>query len=283
MTEYQAIINKINEVKRGKQQFNISDLSRLFDITSETLRKYEKKHIIKPLRQDNGYRSYSSWDITKIIRARQLKYECGSLVEVDEHLIEMDSTENIRNIEIRQKELLKEIEEKQRLLAWLSDRKKLIQNYNNNKGTIKIEKGEKIYCNIYMVGNTITDKSGDDLIRLQEWMKALPYTSVYYIGISESQTVSCVGITESEREKYNLQHLVADFIIPESEYLIYDDYAAHSLDIDTSAESINRGYNLAKEKGLVLGEIFVIRMIGYVQKDGLYKSHNLMMYPIKKD
>ena len=80
MEEYETMIDLIKNTRRGKEWFNISDLSRLFNLTSETLRKYEKKHIVEPSRTDNNYRIYSSWEITKIIRARQLKSECSSLV-----------------------------------------------------------------------------------------------------------------------------------------------------------------------------------------------------------
>lgn len=281
MSKFDSVVDKIKNTKKGKEQFNISDLARLFDITSETLRKYEKKNIIEPLRLDNGYRVYSSWDITKIIRARQLKSECSSLLEVDNHLLEMDSNESIKIIESKQKEILREIEEKQVLLTWLDNRKQLIKNYHDNSGKVYRLKEEKIYCCIYMVHNTITTKTGEELARLQEWMDALPYTSVYYVGINENETISCVGITESERKTYHLEHLVPDFIIPESEYIVYNDYAMHDKNIDTSDECIKKGYSIANDNCADLDAIFVCKMIEYVQKDGLYSSHNLMMFSIK--
>ena len=281
MEEYETMIDLIKNTRRGKEWFNISDLSRLFNLTSETLRKYEKKHIVEPSRTDNNYRIYSSWEITKIIRARQLKSECSSLVEVDEHMLEMDSDESVRNIELRQKELIQEIENKKRLLTWLTDRKEVIENYKNNRGKVYLKKEEKIYCNIYMVGNTITDKTGEDLKQLQRWMAALQYTSVYYVGIRGQETVSCVGITESERKAYHLEDLKADFVIPACEYMEYDDYATHSSTVDTSMECIEKGYEMAEQMGIELKDIFVVRMIEYVQKHGIYKSHNLMMYPVK--
>lgn len=281
MEEYETMIDLIKNTRRGKEWFNISDLSRLFNLTSETLRKYEKKHIVEPLRTENNYRIYSSWEITKIIRARQLKSECSSLVEVDEHMLEMDSDESVRNIELRQKELSQEIENKKRLLTWLTDRKEVIENYKNNRRKVYLKKEEKIYCNIYMVGNTITDKTGEDLKQLQRWMAALPYTSVYYVGIRGQETVSCVGITERERKAYHLEDLKADFVIPACEYMEYDDYATHSSTVDTSMECIEKGYEMAEQMGIELKDIFVVRMIEYVQKHGIYKSHNLMMYPVK--
>ena len=282
MEGYDSVVSKICSVKRGKEEFNISDLSRLFGLSSETLRKYEKLHIVEPIRRDNNYRVYSSWEITKIIRARQLKYECSSLVEVDEHLLEMDSDESISNIELRKKELLKEIEYKQRLLMWLDSRKRAIESYKENEGRVYFKKEEKIYCCIYMVGNTITDKRGDDLRVLQQWMEALPFVSVYYIGINDGRTVSCVGISESERKLYHLEYLKEDFVIGEADYLEYNDYAAHSQDFDTSSECIDRGYEISRKQGIGFEDLFVIKMVGYVQRAGIYKSHNIMMYPVKK-
>ncbi|MDY4810267.1 MAG: hypothetical protein SO205_09345, partial [Bulleidia sp.] len=196
-------------------------------------------------------------------------------------MLEMDSDESVRNIELRQKELSQEIENKKRLLTWLTDRKEVIENYKNNRGKVYLKKEEKIYCNIYMVGNTITDKTGEDLKQLQRWMAALPYTSVYYVGIRGQKTVSCVGITERERKAYHLEDLKADFVIPACEYMEYDDYATHSSTVDTSMECIEKGYEMAEQMGIELKDIFVVRMIEYVQKHSIYKSHNLMMYPVK--
>lgn len=282
MKEYDSVVDKICSAERGKEQFNISDLSRLFGLSSETLRKYEKKHIVEPLRRDNNYRVYSSWEITKIIRARQLKFECDGLVEVDERLMQMDFDDSINNIELRKQELIREIESKQRLLLWLENRKRDIESYKENEGRVYFKREERIYCCIYMVGNTITDKKGDDLKRLQQWMEALPFVSVYYIGISEGKTVSCVGIKESERRLYHLEYLKEDFVIEEAECLEYNDYAAHSHDFDTSAECIKKGYEISMKQGVSIGNLFVIEMVDYVQKDGVYKSHNIMKYPLQK-
>lgn len=282
MSDFDYVIDVINHTAKGKEYFNISDLAKLFNISSETLRKYEKKHIIEPIRYDNTYRVYSSWEITKVIRARQLRSEGNSLLEVDEHLSGIDFSSRLEHIEKREREIVSEIEERQKLLIWLRNKKALLTEYESNKGQIYRKKCSRIYCSIYMVGNTLTGKTDEDLKELQKWMNALPYTSVYYIGISKDKTLSCVGFTEEERIAYHLEDLKPDFIIPEMDYLVFDDFAQHNNDFDTSNECIDRGFQRVHESGEQTNGLFVIRMIDYIQKDGVYSSHNLMMFSIEK-
>ncbi len=50
------------------EQFKISELANLFGITSDTLRFYEKKGLLKPaVNEHNGYRSYELGDINLLI------------------------------------------------------------------------------------------------------------------------------------------------------------------------------------------------------------------------
>ena len=112
-------------------------------------------------------------------------------------------------------------------------------------------------------------------------MKALPFVSVYYVGNRAYNTVSCVGITAEERDRYGLTHLTPDFILPEQMYLSKFVIAEHSRQHDTSNEVILQGFADMQERGYPLQDLFVMRVFDYVQKDGLYRSYNKMMIPIK--
>ena len=281
MSEFQHVIEILKKSKRGKEKFNISELARIFNITPETLRRYEKKKIIEPQRQENSYRVYSSWEITKIIRARQLRMEGSSLEYVNKNLFVVEWMQDIERIENRENELMEEIESRQMLLSWLKERKTTIRKFVDRKDDISIEKVEKIYCCIYMVGNTLTDKDSERLKELQKWLDALPYVSVYYIGTSNYITVSVVGITESQRKQYHLEYLVPDFILPDAFYLIHNDNAQHNVSFDTSNESIDRWYNLVRGLNYQAEDLYVIKMIDYFQRDGVYTSYNEMMMPLK--
>ena len=112
-------------------------------------------------------------------------------------------------------------------------------------------------------------------------MKALPFVSVYYVGNQAYNTVSCVGITAEERDRYGITYLTPDFILPEQMYLSKFVTAEHSLQHDTSNEVILQGFADIGKRGYPLQDLFVMRVYDYVQKDGLYRSYNKMMIPIR--
>ena len=55
-------------------QYKIGDISRLFNLSSEMIRYYEKMGIIDPIRDEkNGYRYYSIFDIYILIIEKSFK------------------------------------------------------------------------------------------------------------------------------------------------------------------------------------------------------------------
>ena len=70
---------------------NIGDVSQLSGVPAKTIRYYEDIGLIKPLRGDNGYRSFQDRDLYKLAflgRARSLGFsieDCRSLLELYEN------------------------------------------------------------------------------------------------------------------------------------------------------------------------------------------------------
>lgn len=281
MNQYNEIIKQIKKRQKGKEKINISDLAKIINVTAETLRKYDKQGIIQALREENSYRTYSSWELTKLIRTRQLRLEGNSLIEIHDLFEKKNVKDSITHIQMKCEELEKEIEEKQRLLSWLKYRIDLINSYNLHNEDPWIQHESAIYCCVFMVGNTLTPKSGEELDQLQKWMEALPYLSVYYVILEDNKSVSCLGFTEDEKERFQLDDLAPDFILPMADYVMTNDYAKHSFEEDTSIDSIQKSLNKAKKKRIELENLVVVRMFDYVQKDGVYQSINQMMFPVK--
>lgn len=279
---YEGIANWIRTAPWGKSNINISELADLFGITAVTLHKYDSQKIIEAFRQDNGYRRYSSWELTKVICVRQLRMEGYSLNEIAARMSRRNGVDTIDQIDAMQKQLQVEIEEKQRLIHWLQHRRQLLMESKAQRADVHIESWSSIYCCAYMAGNTIVKKNGADLAHLKSWMQALPYVSIYYLSTLEGDTVCCVGITEKERQEYQMEHLVPDFILPQSDYAACNLITQHSSNFDTSMESWEEGFRKASELNLPLEDLFVMRVEDYIQQDGIYSSYNHMMIPIRK-
>ena len=271
----------LNLSPHGDKSINISRMADLFSLTAETLRKYDAKGIISAFRDGNEYRKYSSWEVTKLIWARALRAEGYSLDQIAAHTVERVSDDSIRIIEEMQKKIASEIVERQRILKWLEERKRSYRELDSREDEVTVEIQPEIWCCSYLTDNTMAGKKGAEWENLQEWMKALPFVSVYYVGNRAYNTVSCVGITAEERDRYGLTHLTPDFILPEQMYLSKFVIAEHSRQHDTSNEVILQGFADMQERGYPLQDLFVMRVFDYVEKDGLYRSYNKMMIPIK--
>ena len=271
----------LNLSPHGDKSINISRMADLFSLTAETLRKYDAKGIISAFRDGNEYRKYSSWEVTKLIWARALRAEGYSLDQIAAHTVARVSDDSIRIIEEMQKKIASEIVERQRILKWLEERKRSYRELDSREDEVTVEIQPEIWCCSYLTDNTMAGKKGAEWENLQEWMKALPFVSVYYVGNRAYNTVSCVGITAEERDRYGLTHLTPDFILPEQMYLSKFVIAEHSRQHDTSNEVILQGFADMQERGYPLQDLFVMRVFDYVEKDGLYRSYNKMMIPIK--
>lgn len=173
-----------NPFVSGKREIGIFELSDLFCITTEALRKYEKKKILQPRRNKSGYRAYGSWELTKIIRTRQLRQEGFSLDAIAERISSPDFCA-VKEMESMQQELLRQIEYKKKLIRWLGYQKEKQTAFEKQGDKIQIEHIPEWYCCVYMVDDALVLKEGKDREALKAWLNALPFAHVFYVGISK--------------------------------------------------------------------------------------------------
>ncbi|NLD10205.1 MAG: MerR family transcriptional regulator [Clostridiales bacterium] len=73
-----------------KEFYKIGEISKLYNIGTDSLRYYEKIGILKPKRGDNGYRLYSINEIRTLNVLRELRLIGFSVKEIGEHLADFD-------------------------------------------------------------------------------------------------------------------------------------------------------------------------------------------------
>jgi len=131
-----------------------------------------------------------------------------------------------------------------------------------------------------MVDDTLVDKKGEAREHLKQWLQALPFINICYIGNTKSKALSCLTLTDEEMRTYHLEHLVPDFIIPEKYYAVSYSTAEHDDEHDTSEECFLSAYRKAKTLNMKLGDCIIAHMIRYVQNGRRYASINKMCIPI---
>jgi DNA-binding transcriptional MerR regulator/quercetin dioxygenase-like cupin family protein len=72
---------------RASQQYNISDVARLLEVSPSTLRQWENMGLMKPARTPGGYRTYSQEQIDRLKYIQRLRTEKNLNMEAILHLL----------------------------------------------------------------------------------------------------------------------------------------------------------------------------------------------------
>lgn len=105
-------------------KMQIGEVAALFDVTTKTLRHYEKLGLLEPERADNDYRLYGPEDVLRIQRIRQLQSlglslkEIGDLLGRDDEMLWEGVLRSLQNDVTAEIALLRErLEQIEQLLA----------------------------------------------------------------------------------------------------------------------------------------------------------------------
>ncbi len=121
----------------------VSDLSRLYGLSNQTLHYYENKGMLHPERDVvNGYRYFNASDLSLLGALKKYRNAEFSLKEVAK-LCDVSNEDDIITNYINQKEKLsKEIEKKQYIADKIEEEVTLYKQYKENGSVVKIEKLE---------------------------------------------------------------------------------------------------------------------------------------------
>lgn len=157
-------------------KYKIGDVAKILGISPDLLRYYEKKGVVKPLKDKiNDYRYYEAWDINFLIDCLWYK-KFGFGIEQISQIVSVCTTNDILTL-FTEKEA--EIRETIRLNQLLLDRaaryKDEISRCENFLWKCDIRDSPEIvrYINRY---NFIYDNSMDLQQLSQQWLKYMPFT-----------------------------------------------------------------------------------------------------------
>lgn len=113
-----------------KKLYKIGEISRLYNISSDILRHYEKIGLIKPdTRDENGYRYYSQQQIWKLNNIRNLRNLGVGLKEITDFLEERSLTKTKEVIDFQLEKIEEQLKKLWKLKNELIDKKKNIEYF----------------------------------------------------------------------------------------------------------------------------------------------------------
>lgn len=192
--------------------YTISEFAKIIGVTTDTLRVYEKKGIIKPLKDDkNNYRYFDDLDCRNILISRWYRSLQVSLKNV-EGLISHPNKLMLTNlIEKQRYSLEEEIEQKSNLLKKMNE----INDELNQVDLLLNKCYIKTLPGFYRLKQTNKTDLLDNAYKeslIKEWMNWLPYT-FYSIRINQEDLLKKrsiidydwgLAINDGEMELFNL-------------------------------------------------------------------------------
>ncbi|MDO5718536.1 MAG: MerR family transcriptional regulator [Tissierellia bacterium] len=113
-----------------KKKYRISEISKIYKLSADSLRYYERKGLIKPERELNGYRVYTQNDIWKLNIIKDMRKLDFTIKQIRDYLENRSLNSSVELIEKEIEFIDKEIEPLKRQKKYLSER---LESLNNLK------------------------------------------------------------------------------------------------------------------------------------------------------
>lgn len=141
-----------------KEKFLIGEISRLFSVSTDTLRHYDRLDILKPEQDNNNnYRYYDIRSIFKLSRILFLKSLGISLSEIKSYMKNKNSDKLLTMLKSKEDEIDSKIMHLMNLKHKIQSKVELLENYMTDLDVIKIKKLDKRY-GIFLNMNEFSDE-----------------------------------------------------------------------------------------------------------------------------
>ena len=233
-----------------KYYYKINEISKIYGISTDSLRYYEKIGVLIPSRDTNGYRIYDLHDIYKLNIIRDLRELDFSMPQIKKYL-ENQSVKNTLDLLNKEQELVQtKLKELQSIQKKIQNRIQVLSSASLIKtNTITIKSMPVRHC-LQQNTRILRDEEMDLAIKRlhQKHKNQIPDFGNQLYGAS----VSMKDLNKGFKDVFNsvffiLEHGNQEFnyILPEGNYLsLY-----YKGDYCQSNEQIHAMYAYAKEKG----------------------------------
>jgi DNA-binding transcriptional MerR regulator len=172
-----------------KEKFRIGELARLFNISSDTLRYYDKMDIIKPeydKNSNNNYRYYDIRSMFKLSRILFLKNLNISLNEINKYMKNKNTSSLLKMLKKKNEDIDVKIHRLMNLKNKIQSKLELLENFENELNQIKV-KTMNVRFGIFLDMNGLKDdyeikqvfKKSEKYLKISSWLvEGQIYTSI---------------------------------------------------------------------------------------------------------
>lgn len=278
-----------------KKRYKIGDISKLAGVPVQTLRFYEEKKLIAPIKdQRTGYRYYDAWGVTDLFDAMIARKMDFSLEQIEKQINSSSLEELSQQYMEQETKLLKTITQYQQMLRAVSHRRMSIQNFSYKLGSLQPCDSPGLVFHRHQFKSTFQTQNGSENLEalnqeMAPWLDAFPEAVTtflipqHFLTPGKPQDVSCwwgFSIPYDDSEKHGIQPLPPNEYLP-SAYSLYTVFEAGQEGTFTTAF-----YEAVYEKVLAAG--YVIngspygRTIVKTHEEDGYKRYFEVWIPIAK-
>lgn len=270
--------------------YKIGDVSKLLGLPVETIRFYEKEHILNPARSDNGkYRMYDTWDIfflMECMKYRNLNFTVKDIAQVL-HKESIDYC--VEKIRTKRQKLHHKIEIDQMLENYMTNYERKLETIALNEGNFWFTKTPKKKYIIYTSSEKDNYQDIDLSVSLfPEWLKYVPFVEFgQHISIEVKHDIKqankckwslIVDETYIDALGIPLDNSVQE--IPQQLCLSTIINAGNKGDM--SAEQLAPALNYLEHTDYTLSGDIIGNLLTRVHKNGDHCRFLEMMFPVKK-
>lgn len=149
----------------------IGELARLFRISTDTLRFYDRKGILSPsVRSGNNYRYYTYQDVSRLTAIILLRKMEVPLKEIAVFLEDYSFDDTMSLLESRKTQLDRQIKELVYIRDSVSNQMSYLKDYRDNAGQITIRQSNKIHSVFYIKKDLHIRDDIDDMALVKAYL-----------------------------------------------------------------------------------------------------------------
>lgn len=175
-----------NRERCGMVRYKIGELSAMLGIPVETLRYYEQKGLVKPIKERNGYRSFGMEDFFRLLIVKSLRGFDFSLNEIINTVNEPDPMRRINLMEEKQRQYLEVIESYQQLVQHAQKYINAIRSVQENLWKCRIEESPAKYAYTVIDNQYIYSADSERHELNKQWLERAPYWQIAFDFKKES-------------------------------------------------------------------------------------------------
>lgn len=189
-------------------KLRISDVAKILDLPLETLRFYERNNVVTPLRDENNYRYYDTWNVFDILELLHYRNTGFSVKEAAEAM-HFKNADEITDLYVRNIERMRsKMEYDNMIMNHLERNLSELKTIERNIGLFRYEM-RKEQKGIFFSFEEEEEYPGMNPgnTEITKWLKAMPFTK----GVKHIVVDDELNITESSRWSFMIEGGYADY------------------------------------------------------------------------